>query len=444
VAYLQSQIQDPDVYYSLINFSNADRTLLIQNFTNNLAGFTNIIQNEWNPGNTNPPQPDDGGWTDYLAATSVIASTIQQDAFLESQKPDPATSDYAIIFISDGAPFFQNGQPIPPQQVLNGIDGLISLQTGAYKTLISSITASTGYYYSDNFDASAESLMKQMAQRGNGYFFQFGAGQAIDFNQFASPIRQVENKLRDFMVRNVNTVWFQGKLRADSDGDGLADVLEDLLGSNALLADSDKNGVNDGIEYRLTGKACKDGKCSPANAEPYLSCNQFLDPNQPGRVFKDTDKDKDSIGLDDCAEFLLGSISKDPDSNADWISDPLAFRSSLAFIPGQNDSLLDPFTDGMTNYTKVKINAPLDFSTKRILDFKPQKYSLEIEERKQFQTCYKGIVEQIGVFGNDNLVKVYEWESPAIMDNRKYYRVAQKKANGPRVIFYDSDFVLIK
>jgi hypothetical protein len=277
-----------------------------------------------------------------------------------------------------------------------------------------------------------------MAQRGNGDFFEFSAGQAIDFNQFAVPARNVRHVMRDLAVLNQNTLWWNGQLAPDSDADALPDHIEDLMGSNKYEKDSDRNGVEDGWEYRVSGRPCKSITCSPAGAEPYATCNGFeVVANAIPRVFLDQDKD----GLNKCVERkLFASLDDDWDSNADWISDELALRSDIAFIPGRQEAALDPDWDNRSNYVEVKENTPLRYNDKSIFGLKPQKYKVETVSVDAFKTCYHVTVDPIMVHGEGNLIKVWVMENKAIVDDEKYRRVAEKPVYGSLVKFVDSDF----
>jgi hypothetical protein len=86
----------------------------------------------------------------------------------------------------------------------------------------------------------------------------------------------------------------------DSDADGLADVAEQALGTNAANPDSDGDGLLDGFEV----------------------ANEF-DPSTPGEQSLDPDGD----GLDNLAEQAAGTNPNDPDSDGDGFSDGVEIAS---------------------------------------------------------------------------------------------------------------------
>src|SRR5690606_7445253 len=144
--------------------------------------------------------------------------------------------------------------------------------------------------------------------------------------RFAIPVRISKFDLKEIWVTNVNTSWHDQTLKIDSDGDGLGDDFEKIIGSHPLLSDSDNNGVSDAVEYRVTGgmSACKNVDCSPAGADPYTTCRSLELPSGSATRYGDQDRDF----LNDCEEKLLGSDMNDPDTNKDYIPDHLAFKNS--------------------------------------------------------------------------------------------------------------------
>ncbi|MCB1875956.1 MAG: carboxypeptidase regulatory-like domain-containing protein [Chromatiales bacterium] len=106
----------------------------------------------------------------------------------------------------------------------------------------------------------------------------------------------------------------------DSDGDGLSDQQELLLGTNPNAADSDGDGLNDRFEV-----------------------DNGFDPLQPG----EQNLDPDSDGLDNLAEQAAGSDPNQADSDGDGLTDP----QELAL--GTNPSSSDTDNDGLSDGAEV-------------------------------------------------------------------------------------------
>src|SRR5262249_54052153 len=160
-------------------------------------------------------------------------------------------------------------------------------------------------------------------------FLDFSDGANIDLTKYRIPTVQVQMTLVDVLITNQSTVWENGILKHDSDGDGLSDEKEISLGSNPNSADSDQNGVSDYIENYLYGTPCQGvnkitrvGTCSPFNAQNFtVSCDD-LRVSAPGAipvVFRDSDH----AGFNDCEKRLLGGREDRWDSNGDWIPDAI-------------------------------------------------------------------------------------------------------------------------
>lgn len=447
LSFLNNAVDDPTVYYSLINFSNEAglaNGLPSNGLMNDRQGFINIVTYESNPENRSPPDPLDNGDTNYLAALGKIQKVIEDDINAAKAAPEIESSAYAVFFISDGVPIV-NGRVQSKRDILNAVDAVMALEFNSPE-YVDQILLSTAYYYIGNpdippttFDPDAKALLAEMAdpKHGKGLALNFGAGQVIDFRQFAIPERNVKHNLRDIFFGNENAMWWNGDYLADSDGDAIPDKIEVQHGSYPLKVDSDGNGVSDGIEYFATGKPCTDSRCRPDFASAYLSCQPYEVAGATTRTF--TDKDKDL--LDDCAEkVILRSKSDNFDSNSDWIPDHLAFRRGIAFISGTSESLLDPDQDKLMTYYEIKYNTPPYYDNNRILGLKQTKFTLKTLSDDPVQTCYELKVDDLMTLGPDDLIRAYIFENTSIIDNKKFMRMGQKRATSNIVEFIDSDF----
>lgn len=87
----------------------------------------------------------------------------------------------------------------------------------------------------------------------------------------------------------------------DSDGDGLPDSLESSIGTDPSSADTDNDGIADGWEAFLG--------------------NDALDPESPSDAGTDSTVDADQDGLSNRTEVELGTDPANPDSDFDGVSD---------------------------------------------------------------------------------------------------------------------------
>lgn len=121
----------------------------------------------------------------------------------------------------------------------------------------------------------------------------------------------------------------------DSDGDGLTDLQEGQLGTDALRADSDGDGISDAVELALRPRGFDalrvDAGCALAEN----------DANHDGRP-----DDSDGDGLADCEERLLGSDPLRVDSDGDGIPDGVELRGGGDLT--QDDRDRDPDLDGVS------------------------------------------------------------------------------------------------
>ena len=315
------------------------------------------------------------------------------------------------------------------------IDALQSFQE-SNKDLVEGISVNTAYYYSDYDDPDARARLTEMATRGMGAFLEFGAGENIDFSRFAIPLRISRFDLKEFWVTNINTIWEGSELRRDSDADGLSDVLETQLGSDPDVYDTDGNGVGDGVEYRVSGKTavCANADCSfPGTPGP---CSMFLG----GRTAPPWFEDYDSDYLNDCEERLLGSDFRDPDTNADYIPDHLAFISETNLTELSSATLLDPDNDGISDYRELKLNTPLRVNNNSISKLKTLKLNADITSQSADQDCYAYDIIDMGFFTQQDTIRVYLMENSQSVAEQRVMRSSQKPLNSGGVRFTEADF----
>ena len=322
-------------------------------------------------------------------------------------------------------------------EIFGYIDAILANED-ANPDLVEGIGINTAFYYeniSDPGSANAQQLLQNMSLQGLGSFLEFGAGQNIDFSRFAIPLRISRFDLKEFWVVNTNTIWEGNELRRDSDADGLSDILEGQIGSDPNLYDSDGNGVGDGVEYRISGKAyaCANPDCSFPGTSGVGRCQN---PNSTPPLYNDEDGDY----LNDCEETLLGSEYDNPDSNADYIPDHLAFISETNITEQSSATLLDPDNDGVSDYAELKQNTPLRVNNAEIEGLQTLKLNAQIQSQTADQDCYAYDIVDLGFFTQSDMIRVYLMENTQSVADRRVMRSAQKPLNNGGVSFVEADF----
>jgi hypothetical protein len=214
---------------------------------------------------------------------------------------------------------------------------------------------------------------------------------------------------KELLVANRNAQPTPTGIKADSDGDGLADDLEEEIGTDPTSADTDGDGLSDRIEYlmhsvgldplrtnlppctpkgtapNVVGGCCPPGGC-PTPPDPNVVClcapdcdvdgagnvlmrPDCIDPNAtpesllpwppecplPQSYLPNAfpnDQDSDGDGLTDCEELLLRSEPTLLDSDADGMPDLLEFK--YGSNPLFADALADLDADGTTNADEIR------------------------------------------------------------------------------------------
>lgn len=187
-----------------------------------------------------------------------------------------------------------------------------------------------------NHDA-AKGLLQAMAQAGGGAFRDVNIQVEDDqFLRFDFTSLKSQQWMTELIASNQNARR-AGGVMLDSDGDGLADVTEDALGTGIGTNDSDKpkgDGYTDLFESALAG----------AGFDP-------LDPALPAVACSDT-MDFDGDGLRNCEEDALGTDRRSPDTDGDGLIDWMELASGTD--PRVDDGLRDLDFDGISNRDEVR------------------------------------------------------------------------------------------
>ena len=186
----QADPNNPNNYFALVEFATTGNTL--QGLTNNMSGFQNLIQGQYNALNFN-------GWTDYLGALANLQSIVQNVITTEAQKAaqNLPTREHNIVVIwtTDGAPLVPNSQEQPTleneQGIVNEITGIEQLaQTNS--DYILSLQFNVVYYYVtdsvySSYSPVAVQFLTDMTAAGDGRLFNVVSGSTPDYSAFIIP-----------------------------------------------------------------------------------------------------------------------------------------------------------------------------------------------------------------------------------------------------------------
>jgi len=165
----------------------------------------------------------------------------------------------------------------------------------------------------------------------------------------------------------------------DSDGDGLDDATEALIGTSPLLIDTDGDGFSDFLEYQLR--------------------NSGLNPLYPddANCAEATDReDTDGDGLLNCEERFIGTSLQLNDSDTDGFSDDLEYHNGTnpVIVDNRGDYDFDSAPNGfeLQNHTDpLRDDAP-DFSQ---IAYRYDLQEIYLDAGRRGEACYQFTVENV-------------------------------------------------
>jgi hypothetical protein len=213
----------------------------------------------------------------------------------------------------------------------------------------------------------SESLLRRIAEIGQGQFRDFENAGEIDFLSFNFTSLKQGFTLISSYAHNLNALPPGSDpavkdFRADTDGDGLDDELELAIGTDVAVADSDRqvepqalgvtpqiledpatwgDGYGDAIEHRRQNI----GFDPKFQRRPVQPCPEFS-------IDLVDRSDLDGDGLNGCEEQLYGTDPKRADTDGDTLPDGLEVR--LGLDPARHEGNRDDDFDGMPNLEEVR------------------------------------------------------------------------------------------
>lgn len=161
----------------------------------------------------------------------------------------------------------------------------------------------------------------------------------------------------------------------DTDGDGLLDYMEDIMGYNKNKKDTDGDGLNDGFEYK------------------YLNTD-VLKKDSDGNGISDADEDYDKDGVSNIKEQELGTNPNSVDSDNDGLTDYEEINKYHT-----NPLNHDTDKDGLSDNEEIKLG--LDPN-------KAKTDGVTIDSERLFEQSADESIKSRGVLESDN------WLSPSI------------------------------
>lgn len=293
--------------------------------------------------------------TDFVRALAAIRAQISNDISDATRlTPEVPPAVYSVLFLSSGSP-----SPNQDRDLLCG-DAVTSIH--ALGLFTHDVRVNTVHLFFPPIDptgcgndaplpASASCLLpvyapgtcpsllvQQNAQRlelmallGGGRFRDFRAGALNDFRFVGESLRP-EFELGTVMVTNLSAG--PGSQEADSDADGLADGLEVGLGTDPDARDTDADGFSDAVE-----------RWAAARGRDFVATRKDLGCDAIGA-------DVDCDGLTDCDELVLETNRARADTDDDGLPDIAELQHGTR--PTFTDDLLDADADSVPNGEEVR------------------------------------------------------------------------------------------
>jgi hypothetical protein len=390
VQLLNSLPQDPEIYFAVMLFAGSTTAFLTKS---GLAEFEQLItysQADYNLLlskilNYTSPDPNRDS-TDFVKALAEVYTLISTDisaaqvGVADGGFGGTAPGRYSIIFLSDGAPTFnQNAELLPPGTSVTSIQQL--------SILVDSVELNTVHVFdpvippSSLCDFSGDAgcplliinqdseLLKEMAFYGGGSFRDFENHEPVNFLNFDLGAVRQGYVIKDIMATNLNAPdespaaplgWDGGPTdAADSDEDGLTDAQEVALGTDPNNPDTDGDGFSDGVEVYF---AARGGAFNPLVPDP--GCPPYLH-----------GVDSDCDLLTDCDEQLIGTNSQLQDSDKDGVPDGVEWQ--IGTQPASPDMTEDPDSDGLINDQEVHLHMNPLVADSQLVTANGYRYSIE-------------------------------------------------------------------
>ena len=349
--------KDPEVFISVMLFAGSTTAFLTKNGT---PSFDQVIAlgdaDKQRLAQTiltfvNPSTAPDRDSTDFIKPLDTVYTLISQDIGLAQQNSSVAPARYAVIFMSDGEPTFNEDSQLLQGDAVTRIRDLAQVADDVRFNTVHVFSPSPPAQNSCDLtidagcfplivNQDAERLAK-MAQLGGGVFRDFQNNEQVNFLSFKfGQVRRIF-QFKELVATNLSMPAGSPLDQVDSDGDGLSDAEEAAIGTSPFLKDSDGDGFSDGVEVHFN-------RLTPSGqSQPFHPLG--LDPGCPAasRIL-----DSDCDGLLDCDEQVIGTNPNGQDSDSDGVPDAVEWQ--MGSNPSAQDLSQDPDNDGLLNEGELR------------------------------------------------------------------------------------------
>ncbi|MBI5510571.1 MAG: VWA domain-containing protein [Deltaproteobacteria bacterium] len=374
------------------------------------------------------------GGTNYSDTLAAIYNFINNDinsTLVSDQAPLVAKTHYLVYWLSDGLPTFGVSDPVALASNAQTIYDYLTPKVAEFKlhTLymrppLSMDIGARHWEITASEIAEAQALLELMAQNGGGTFTPINTGAAFGFDiELKKQARSFE--LAAVVASNRNVRLLSMLPEKDSDGDGVADRIEEELGLNPAKPDTDADGYRDVVELRASTE---------------------LRPLEVDAGCDSGKSDRDEDGLADCEEDILGTDRDNADTDGDEIPDELEVL--LDSSPTSADRSLDRDLDGIADRSETVMHLePAAFETPELQA--RWGYQYDVTEKIGDGTgtgtaCYVVSVKNIALaetfpteehpMGGQVIDLVVTFKTPDIWATERFYR------NRERVAFLWPDY----
>ncbi len=324
-------------------------------FTKDLTELTRVLDNAQNDSTT-----------DYLGTLEAIYTDLNRDISLAEDEKELSRTKYIVVFLSDGMANVGGSNPSQDDDdIWDRVAGTTELMedngVGGFDfhtfLLLGGFTGDNALTNRER----AESTLQGMSDVGNGRFELFESAEAIDFIDVIDLRLSVEYFVKFVVAYNYNVSPGLELVFTDSDGDGLIDADEAVLGTNPVSRDTDGDGMSDFFEVQIS---------SPGNSvDPLLFDSPCI--QNATNTWPDSDQD----GLTDCEEFVKGTDRTEVDTDSDGIPDGIEFLTGTN--PFEDQETGDVDFDGISDWKEIQQHTNVRSSDPKLNERYSYQYNIQ-------------------------------------------------------------------
>ncbi len=409
--------------------------------------------------------PECEGWTNYVDTIQHMSQTKTRylnDLRGKYSKNNPQYENSEVIvftvanFVSDGEPRMPLESPGPDgrmsalqnsniiyQKVL---DYMNIHNVNLSNTRISRVipTFNTSFYTTHNELVNNDprcqgqsvpdeqipiTLLQNMAYLGSGGYYDIRDNP--DYRNFRMPTIFNRYETQQAFAINRNAVWERNENGVlgyyyDTDKDGISDEKERRLDSDPYNADSNGNGISDGVMLLIRPNQ---SPRVPYAFNPIGGCSAKQETN--------------INGLSDCDELALGMDPSISDESKDGIPDGILVRAGVNITSSNHSSDVDG--DGYTNLDEIRFNFPVRHHNRDLPEgTKKQLYTVKSlpDDLYDKSSCKRMIIDDFRVadYEKEFEVEVYFYSLQEYGKIKMLNRARKTAMPGDFIRFHPDDF----